>query len=302
MPPRFGDQATTEVPEADQIPFSLERPYPITNLKPVKVPLPYYVDRGKMILRPETRRFWKFASWYAIASCAIICKVFLKFCTSSTTVYNKEPFLKVLMDPNRTRPILTVANHLSTVDDPLLWGSLPFRAILNLQRVRWTLGAQEICFKTPTRSLFFALGQVIPTVRGAGIYQPAMNFAIEKLNEGKWVHMFPEGKVNQTVDMLRFKWGIGRLMMESTNLPIMVPLWHKGFEEIMPENRNHPRFPILGKKIVIAYGNPIDFKDLLIDYHEGKANEVLTRISITDTIFRAMDELQKNVEARKLND
>jgi hypothetical protein len=35
------------------------------------------------------------------------------------------------------------------VDDPLIWGTLPFRTILNRDRVRWTLGAQEICFKTP---------------------------------------------------------------------------------------------------------------------------------------------------------
>lgn len=42
--------------------------------------------------------------------------------------------------------------------------------------------------------------------------------------------MFPEGKINQTLDMLKFKWGIGRLLMESSNLPIVVPLWHKGID------------------------------------------------------------------------
>ena len=72
----------------------------------------------------------------------------------------------------------------------------------------------------------------------------------------------------------------------------------KGLGEIMPSNRNSS-IPILGKKIVIVYGNPIDLKDLLIDYHEGRADEVLTRISITDTVFRAMDELQKKAESLK---
>ncbi|CAG8707651.1 hypothetical protein RhiirA5_356630 [Rhizophagus irregularis] len=296
MPPRLEEEISAKVLDAeDQFPLPLEEPYPTTN-KPVKVPLPYYIDGGKMILKPSTNRFWNFASWCAITSCVFICKFFLNFC-SSTTVYNKEPFLKELMDPKRTRPILTVANHLSTVDDPLIWGSLPFGTFLRLYRVRWTLGAQEICFSTPFRSKFFSLGQVVPTVRGAGIYQPAMNFALDRLNEGKWVHIFPEGKINQTADLLRFKWGIGRLLMESTNLPIVVPIWHKGLEEIMPEDRDRPWVPNFGKKIIIVYGNPIDFKDLLIDYHEGRVDEVTTRISITDTVFRAMDELQKTAES-----
>ena len=35
----------------------------------------------------------------------------------------------------------------------------------------------------------------------------AVDYAIEKLNEGLWVHVFPEGRVNQTPNMLRLKWG-----------------------------------------------------------------------------------------------
>lgn len=66
----------------------------------------------------------------------------------------------------------------------------------------------------------------------------------------------------------------------------------------MPEKR---RIPILGKKIVIIYGNPIDFKDILVNYHENRTEEIETRITITDTIFRAMDDLQKKASALEDN-
>ena len=61
--------------------------------------------------------------------------------------------------------------------------------------MRWSLGAREVCHSNPTHSLFFRLGQVLPIDRGAGIYQPIMNDMVEKLNEGAWLHLFPEGKV-----------------------------------------------------------------------------------------------------------
>ncbi|CAG8686347.1 1424_t:CDS:2, partial [Ambispora leptoticha] len=260
-------------------------PYEINNsnysnfynplLKSVIVPSPYKVDTtGKMTLEPRFGGLlWNFTSRFCIMSCSLIAKFFLRFCTKSTTIYNKEPFVRVLMDPNRTRPILTVANHLSTVDDPLLWGSLPFCITKSTRTIRWTLGAQEICFTNNFLSHFFALGQVVPTVRGAGIYQPAMNFALDKLNEkeGNWVHIFPEGKINQTSSMIPLRWGVGRLMMESKNPPIVVPLWHKGLETVMPEERDNPFVPILWQKVVIAFGEPIDLKDVLTEFHEGKA-------------------------------
>lgn len=77
-------------------------------------------------------------------------------------------------------------------------------------------------------SKFFSLGQVIETVRGGGIFQPAIDDAIRKLGDGEWVgrpidadsaltvsqvNIFPEGKVNQPNlhppgGMRRFKWGV----------------------------------------------------------------------------------------------
>lgn len=89
-------------------------------------------------------------------------------------------------------------------------------------------------------SAFFRNGQVIETFRGKGIWQPAVDLAIEKVNNGGWVsfvcitgwqsrfftersefvgqvHLFGEGKVCQThtydsqngvAQLRRFKWGV----------------------------------------------------------------------------------------------
>ena len=33
-----------------------------------------------------------------------------------------------------------------SLDDPLLWGILPVRVIVNPYKTRWALGASDICF------------------------------------------------------------------------------------------------------------------------------------------------------------
>lgn len=85
-------------------------------------------------------------------------------------------------------------------------GILPWRH-LKPRTARWGMGAAEVCFSNDLHAVFFAMGKVVPVVRGAGVYQKCMDFMIDRLNLGEWVHIFPEGRVNQEHQWLRLKWG-----------------------------------------------------------------------------------------------
>lgn len=47
------------------------------------------------------------------------------------------------------------------------------------------------------------------------------------------IHIFPEGKVNQhkmnpAGGLFRFKWGVGRIIMDSKIMPEIIPMWISG--------------------------------------------------------------------------
>lgn len=66
---------------------------------------------------------------------------------------------------------------------------------------------------------------LITKFAGAGVYQPAVDLCIQKLKQGDWVHVFPEGKVNMEKERMRYKWGVGRILYETYPVsPIIVPM------------------------------------------------------------------------------
>ncbi|KAJ7179438.1 hypothetical protein C8R46DRAFT_1073773 [Mycena filopes] len=156
----------------------------------------------------------------------------------------------------------------NSLDDPLTWGVLPTKYFLNPRTIRWTLGASDCIFR------LLRSGQVLETVRGIGIYQPSVDAAIDKLNTGKWVHFFSEGKINQpdtypqqdglVAHLPRFKWGVGRVLMEASTLPVIIPMWLSGFDTLMPEGRSFPYnyLPRLGKHLSVTFGAPLELGEL----------------------------------------
>ncbi|GLJ23086.1 hypothetical protein SUGI_0435840 [Cryptomeria japonica] len=190
---------------------------------------------------------------------------FTKLVTSflnNTQVHNKDTLLHLIKSRPSGTPLITVSNHMSTLDDPLMWG-FKGSPVMDWKRARWTLTAEDICFTNPLLSYFFRLGKCIPITRGAGIYQTNMNEALDRINEGEWLHTFPEGKISQERGPIRrLKWGTASLIVRASVTPIVLPIAHSGFEKVMPEKHwfgRRPFIPLCLKNISIVVGQPMEF-------------------------------------------
>jgi monolysocardiolipin acyltransferase len=137
--------------------------------------------------------FWRSSSHQTILSTAAISRLFL-FAFNKTEVIGLPRFLDLLnsrSDYNtRRKGLVTVSNHVSVLDDPLIWGVLPlsFAAFHGYMGHRWTFGSHDICFTSAFRSHFFSLGQVLPTHRLAhsqhgGIAQPTLTEGVRLLSK-----------------------------------------------------------------------------------------------------------------------
>ncbi|CAL5029434.1 unnamed protein product [Urochloa decumbens] len=181
---------------------------------------------------------------------------------NTTTVHNADALLRLVSARPPGTPLLTVSNHMSTVDDPLMWGFKGF-PISDAKLGRWVLTAEDICFRNVVMSYMFRLGKCVPITRGGGIYQEHMNEALDVLINGDWLHSFPEGKIAQDDEPIRrLKWGTASLIVRAPVTPIVLPIVHSGFEKVMPENLffgRRPPVPLWGKKIDIIIGDPIEF-------------------------------------------
>uniref|UniRef100_A0A803NCD7 Tafazzin family protein n=1 Tax=Chenopodium quinoa TaxID=63459 RepID=A0A803NCD7_CHEQI len=132
---------------------------------------------------------------------------------NTTTVHNGDNRLHLVRSRPPGVPLLTVSNHMSTLDDPLMWG-----------------------FK---------------------------DFPITDPKLARWLHTFPEGKVSQEDGPIRrLKWGTASLITRAPVTPIVLPIFHHGFHQVMPEDflfGRRPPFPLINKHIKIIVGEPIEF-------------------------------------------
>ncbi|KAF2198046.1 hypothetical protein GQ43DRAFT_443694 [Delitschia confertaspora ATCC 74209] len=139
---------------------------------------------------------WMLGSKFTISTIGLMCKSFLNI-FADTEVHGLDRFLQLLHKrenvEGRERGLITVSNHVSVLDDPLIWGVLPFSLFQNPDNMRWSLGSYDLCFQSKALSTFFTLGQVLPTHRiqhspFGGLFQPTITQAIRLLSKGPFLH------------------------------------------------------------------------------------------------------------------
>lgn len=237
---------------------------------------------------------WNIASSLTLLTIGLFSK-FLISVANKSTVYNGDKFQSILAQKPPSVPLITVSNHHSCFDDPGIWGALDVATLSRRDRMRWALAAHDVCFTNKVHSYFFMLGKCVPIVRGLGVHQDAMNFMLEQLGKGDWVHVFPEGRVNETKEYVRLKWGVGRLIYDSPVEPIVIPICHLGMDDILPNKK--PYIFKIGKALTLNFGNPIDVGSLLQKLRKEAVSEKVARKVITDKIQDELVILKKQTEA-----
>lgn len=226
---------------------------------------------------------------------------------------------------NKPAPLITLSNHISCIDDPVLWAILlPFNYYYTqTENVRWSGAAVDICFMKPWHSAFFSLGKTFPIIRGAGLNQPAMDYGLALLKHNQWLHLFPEGRVmrddNQQVITneargYNFKWGISKLILDyfrsslsttdlfEQNSEIRIlPFYHLGMDKVLPIGR--PYLPRFGHDISV-YIRPsvIEMNSQLLTHIlrtqplsrrslKSRSNDEINRIKLTNYLEQEVERL-----------
>ncbi len=144
---------------------------------------------------PSTSPFERLHEYVVMATLGLYSQLVMHV-LNTTAITNGEQLGELIDRPRPGgRGLVTVCNHVTRVDDPGVVAAVtPTAALLQPDKMRWTLCAANRCFKTRWLASFFRGGKVLPIERGGGLYQPAMDNLVAKLSAGQWIHTFPTGR------------------------------------------------------------------------------------------------------------
>eukprot|EP00741_Cyanophora_paradoxa_P000118 tig00000057_g113.t1 len=221
------------------------------------------------------------------AACKTVMSVF-----NNTETHGIDKFMEAVHNRPAGVPLITVSNHITALDDPLVPGLLlPFQTIIDSKAVRWTLCATDRCFKNRFMTEFFKYTKVLPVKRGAGLDQAGMGVALDKLNRGDWLHVFPEGTRSRDGQMGPIRLGIGRLVTAPVVPPIVLPFFMTGIDDVLPVGA---RMFGTGNDVQILFGDPIETADIL-RRHPVPGREAFREIAgrVADSLRGLRDGLER---------
>lgn len=209
-------------------------------------------------------RYWRpDQQWYHPILCSGVVHMsrFLLGTWNTLTMHNKENWTTLFDEQGAWKKIdgrglLSFSNHVSLFDDPLLVSNL---GSTNINHVRWIAADHKNFFGNNLKGLIYSGGRCVPIIRGGGLEQPGFDFLIERLKNGEWVHIFPEGGRTRDPNALMqkdFKVGIGKLMWAAN--PVVMPLYHYGMHEVLPIGTALPK---RGNQVHIHFGEATTIDD-----------------------------------------
>ena len=176
----------------------------------------------------------------------------------------------------RSGPLLLASNHLSFIDSFVIPLLVPRRVMFLAKSDYFTGKGLRGLF---VRWLFLATGAV-PVRRGTfGAAQEALDSAMEILDGGHALALYPEGTRSRDGRLYRGRTGVAWLAL-TAGCPV-VPVALSGTQDLQPVGSRLPRI----RKVTVRFGRPMDFT-YLKDAKPGPA-----RREATDAIMAAIQEL-----------
>jgi 1-acyl-sn-glycerol-3-phosphate acyltransferase len=178
-----------------------------------------------------------------------------------------------------TGPAVLAINHISYAD--------PFV----VSRVLWDVGrcprflAKASLFKLPILGRIMAGAGQIPVYRGTADANRALTGAVEALNRGQIVLIYPEGTVTRDPQFwpMRAKTGIARLALQAPDVPV-IPVGQWGAQSFLDFYARKFR-PFPRKTVTVAVGEPVD-----LSCFRGSEPDAEVLAAMTEKIMRAVQD------------
>src|SRR5919106_2315802 len=185
----------------------------------------------------------------------------------------------------RHGPAIIAANHLSFLDS--------FFIPLVIRRRKVTYLAKVDYFKSWKTAWFFRSAGQIPVEREGGKRsERSLHIALDVLEEGKLLGIYPEGTRSPDGLLHRGRTGVARLALKA-DAPV-IPCGVIGTDKVMPKEARLPTFLLWSRRVpflhrpevVVRYGKPLDLSG-----YAGKDGDRDALRAVTDEIMRAILEL-----------
>ena len=173
-------------------------------------------------------------------------------------------------------PAIIAANHLSFLDSFFIPMAVRWRKMTYLAKADY--------FKSWKTSWFFkSVGQISCEREGGEKSQQSLQIALEVLEQGKLLGIYPEGTRSPDGRLHRGRTGVARLAL-AAGVPV-VPCGTVGTEDVMPKSAKFPR--LRGRiPVTIKFGKALDFSR-----YSGQERDRIVLRSVTDEILYEIMQL-----------